>query len=234
MPAAFFDGQPSSFSSEQLSVQEAVAKLRQLLGDNLPERALLERYQPEQSWFLRPECAEDIHGIGHEARVLIWQELLARLLIKDGMTLNQEALRWAAATHDTQRISDGLDSPHGQRAAAWVGKHLGQRIPEHALETVRYLNTWHVPSDLRAPEMTPELAVFKDADGLDRVRIFDFDPRYLRTRYAGTLLCYLANELFEVSEARRWRDQLSAFDSVISAALDLGLIVSGQQGAQES
>lgn len=234
MPAAFFDGQPSSLPTEKLTAQQAIARVRHVLAGNMPTGELLERYRPELRWFLRPECAEDIHGIGHEARVLIWQELLARLLIKDGMVLNQEALRWAAATHDTQRVSDGSDYPHGQRAAAWVAKNLNQRLPARVLDTVLYLDTWHVPSDNLAPEMTPELAVFKDADALDRVRIYDLDPRYLRCSYARLLLYPLAEELFEASEARRRRDNLGAFDSVMAAALDLGLLVSEAAAAHES
>lgn len=204
--------------------REDVTELRRLLGQDQPTRALLERYRPERGWFLRPKYIEDIHGIDHEARVLVWQELLARLLIKDGAVLDQEALRWAAATHDTQRASDGMDFPHGQRAAAWVKQHLVQHIPAASLETVLYLNTWHVPSDEQAPEMTPELAVFKDADGLDRVRIGDLNPRYLRHSYSATLLQSLAQELFELSEAKRWNAGYPVFDCVLEAALTMGLI----------
>ena len=39
----------------------------------------------------------------------------------------------------------------------------------------------HVPDDHLAPEMTPELACLKDADGLDRLRIGELDMRFLRT-----------------------------------------------------
>ncbi|WP_220198981.1 hypothetical protein [Ktedonospora formicarum] len=206
------------------SIQEHVAQVRRLLGDALPARALFERYRPEREWFLQPDCAEDIHGIDHEARVLIWQELLARLLIKGGAALDQEALRWAAATHDTQRVSHGIDFPHGQRAAAWVKRHLLHRIPVDSLDTVLYLNIWHVPFDDQAPEMTPELAVFKDADSLDRVRIDDLNARYLRCHYSQTLLQYLAQELFDRSEAKRWSEGYATFDCVCAAAMDMGLI----------
>lgn len=218
---------PGHFQEERAAVpawREEVAEVRRLLGEDLPTRALLERYRPERAWFLRPDHVEDIHGIDHEARVLVWQELLARLLIKDGAVLDQEALRWAAATHDTRRASDGVDYPHGQRAAAWVKQHLAQHIPADSLETVLYLNIWHVPSDDQAPEMTPELAVFKDADALDRVRIYDFNPRYLRHHYSETLLQYLAQELFERSEAKRWSEGYPVFDCVLEAALEMGLL----------
>lgn len=227
MPTTFLSKCNSEHPPEVLSVQAAVAELRQLLGRDLPTRSLLECYRPELRWFLRPHSAEDIHGIDHEARVMIWQELLARLLSKEGVALNQEALRWAAATHDTQRASDGADYPHGQRAAAWVKQQLTKRIPAAALETITYLNTWHVPPDSQAPEMTPELAVFKDADALDRVRIYDFDPRYLRCSYAHSLLQYLAQELFDLSEAKRWGEHYPVFDCVMVAAQELGLISAG-------
>jgi hypothetical protein len=224
MPIEFQHDNSSVLPAGALSVREAAAELQRLLGEDLPTQLLLERYRPEQRWFLRPHCAEDIHGIDHEARVLVWQELLAHLLIKDGAVLDQDALRWAAATHDTQRVSDGADYPHGQRAAAWVEQQLMHRIPEASLDTVLYLNTWHVPSDQQAPEMTPELAVFKDADALDRVRIYDFDPRYLRKGYSRTLLRYLSQALFDLSEAKRWGEGYAVFDCVMVAALELGLI----------
>ena len=204
--------------------QKHRAQLWRLLGEDLPGRALFERYRPERGWFLRPASAEDIHGINHEARVLLWQELLARLLIKDGAVLDQEALRWAAVTHDTQRAFDGIDFPHGQRAAAWVAQHLRHHIPASSFETVLYLNTWHVPSDDQAPAMTPELAVFKDADALDRVRIYDFDARYVRCSYAQTLLQYLAQDLFEQSEAKHEDEGYALFDCVYEVAVSMGLI----------
>jgi hypothetical protein len=109
----------SSLASDTVSREEAQGEIRRLLGEHLPSRSLFERYRPPIQWFLRPEEIGSIHGINHEARVLIWQELLARLLINDGMILDQEALRWAAVTHDTQRLADGTDFPHGERAALW-------------------------------------------------------------------------------------------------------------------
>ena len=138
--------------------------------------------------------------------------------------LDQEALRWAAATHDTQRLTDGMDYEHGERAAVWVQQQLHHRIPEQSLETVVYLNTWHVPPDMSAPGMTAELAVFKDADSLDRVRIFDLDPQYLRWDYSKNLLQYLAESLFEISEENYHQQGLALFDCVVETAMQLGLV----------
>ncbi|HEY7414246.1 MAG TPA: hypothetical protein VH593_03570 [Ktedonobacteraceae bacterium] len=126
-------------------MSEAVKAIRSVLGRNLPSRSLLEQYRPHNEWFLKPDKIGSIHGINHEARVLVWQELLARLLLKVGKTLDQEALRWAAATHDTQRVDDGVDPQHGERAATWVQQKLQDTILANSLETVIYLNRWHVP-----------------------------------------------------------------------------------------
>lgn len=205
-------------------MSEAVQALRQVLEGQFPSRSLLERYRPQRAWYRKPEMMDNIHGINHEARVLVWQELLTRLLIHDGEALDQEALRWAAATHDTQRIDDGIDFPHGERAAVWVKQQLQDTIPAKSLDTVVYLNRWHVPPDSSAPRMTPELAVFKDADGLDRVRIFDLNPRYLRWERSKQLLLPLAESLFEASEAKQEREGYGMFDCVLAAAFELGLI----------
>lgn len=203
---------------------EAQDTLKALLQDDLPSRSLLERYRPQQEWFLRPETIDSIHGIMHETRVLIWQELLARILMKDGVVLDQEALRWAAATHDTQRIDDGIDFPHGQRAAVWVHQQLNQTILATSLETVVYLCAWHVPPDTNAPEMTPTLATFKDADGLDRVRLGDLDPRMLRWERSKQLLLPLAEALLEASEEHQARAGDDLFGCVLTAAEELSLI----------
>ncbi len=198
-------------------------EIRRRLGKDLPSKSLFELYRPAAQWFLRPDEIGNIHGINHEARVMIWQELLARLLIQDGAALDQEALRWAAVTHDTQRMTDGSDFPHGERAAAWVQQTLPRRIPESSLKTVVYLNTWHVPPDSYAPDMTLELAVFKDADGLDRVRLYDLDPQFLRCDYSKKLLQHLAQALFECSEEKQ-EQGCALFDCVIEAAVELGLL----------
>lgn len=220
---------PSNFATPPasgiISIKAAVEEIKRLLGEDLPTRTLFARYRPPIHWFLRPEEVGGIHGINHEARVMIWQELLARLLMREGIKLDQEALRWAAATHDTRRIADGLDFPHGERAAAWVQQVLEHRLPGRSLETVMYLNRWHVPSDNDAPVITPELAVFKDADGLDRVRLADLNPMFLRWHYSKTLLLSLAQALFEGSEIKRQREGYGLFDCVIEAAVELGFVL---------
>lgn len=200
-----------------------VGALTLRLGGQMPTQAELAHYKPSVSWFLRPAGRWGIHGIGHMARVLVWQELLARLLISEGIALDHEALRWAAVTHDTQRATDGIDAAHGARAAQWVQQHLHSTLAAGTLETVAYLNRWHVPADSAAPQMTPELAVFKDADGLDRVRLGDLDPRYLRWAASKQFLLPLAPALLAASNAKE-RAGVEPFTAVLDAATDLGLL----------
>lgn len=208
-------------------LSHAVDALTQRLDGQLPARSLLERYRPPTAWFARPDHIGSIHGLAHEARVLIWQELLARLVVADGqaLDLDQEALRWAAAVHDTQRIADGLDLLHGSRAAAWVKRKrtLRNAWARGARETLAYLCAWHVAPDSAAPTMTAELAVFKDADGLDRVRLGDLNPTYLRWEHSRKLLLPLAYPLFVNSLIREWMGG-DPFDSVLDAAEALGLL----------
>ncbi len=146
----------------------------------------LHRFKPNPDWFAKEP--HGIHGIGHEARVVIWGQVLSVLVADEGMTVDADAIGWAAAIHDTQRWDDGGDPGHGARAAKWIRKNPRILPREVNLETVAYLCKWHFPSDHMAPEMTPELMVFKDADALDRWRIGDLDSRYFRTAAAGTLL----------------------------------------------
>jgi hypothetical protein len=171
-------------------------KLDNLIGDDINIRYLLAQYSPKEEWFLRPK---GIHGTDHSLRVFILQEVLAQLLIKEGLKLNNEALRWAAITHDTQRKNDDFDPWHGERAAHWVKENLVSHIPQQSLEMVMYLNTWHNIDDKFIPDITIELAILKDADALDRVRMDDLDPNLLRHEASRTLLVEVAQLVFMVS-----------------------------------
>jgi hypothetical protein len=91
-----------------------------------------------------------------------------------------------AACHDCRRRSAGRDDGHGERAAAWFGEHAPQLAPgltPAQVAQVQYCVLWHVPGDRHCPHLTPELRCLKDADGLDRVRLGDFDPQFLRLPY---------------------------------------------------
>ncbi len=121
-------------------------------------------------------------------RVLVLQELIADSLVKEGINLDREALRWAAGLHDLGRIDDGIDPDHGKRGGEWIANSLKGTIPSDIFETVIYLVTWHNISDDQIPKMTDEMAVLKDADALDRIRINDLDPTRLRFEISKSLI----------------------------------------------
>lgn len=127
-----------------------------------------------------------------------------------------------------RRVDDKQDPEHGARAAEWIERNLRGIIPAEPFESVRYLNTWHVPADNSAPSLTPELSVFKDADALDRARInnprFTLDPNHLRNPQA-TGLILPAKILYLESAQKTVEDPNDLFDSVLDTAAELGIII---------
>lgn len=144
-------------------------------------------YLTDPSWFRREPFG--IHGMTHVTRVLVWSAVLADRFGR-APALRVPELYWAAATHDVERVDDWTDSGHGQRAAAWVQSRLAAVRPlaaEADLGFVAELDRWHEVHDREIGRWSLELLLFKDADGLDRVRIHDLDSSYLRTQVAVQL-----------------------------------------------
>ena len=140
----------------------------------------LARYLPDDGWFRF--APRGIHGAPHTTRVLVWASVLADRLAGTG-ALRRDELLWAAAVHDVGRENDGIDAGHGTRSAAWVRDRLRTERPESAsldLAVVAELCAWHEIRDLDTPHLTLELVILKDADALDRCRIFDLDSTRLR------------------------------------------------------
>lgn len=179
---------------------------------------VFDHYRPSPEWFGHNPYG--IHGIAHVARVLVWAEHIARSLNGDGPGLDLEAIRWAAILHDVGRHDDGKDAGHGERSAAWIRAHRDtvSLLTDEQIKQVVYCCEWHDREDRHAPRMTPMLKCLKDADGLDRVRIFDLNPAYLRTKTARSL-CDMAQKLFEMT---RQPHELEPWETVRKAALELG------------
>jgi hypothetical protein len=143
-------------------------------------------YRPSPSWFAHNPYG--IHGIGHAARVFVWANWLGR---QSQELLDLEALRWAVVLHDVGRLSDGWDKGHGTRSADWIAEHqekLPLALADEVIERVLHCCRWHETRDEDVPLMTPELKCVKDADGLDRVRIDDLNPDFLRSQPARLLV----------------------------------------------
>jgi hypothetical protein len=170
------------------------------------------KYRPSPSWFAHSPYG--IHGIGHAARVLVWANLIGQQLRTSGVDLSLEAVRWAAVLHDVARLSDGWDKGHGARSADWVAenrKSLPFTLPDDLFERALLCCRWHEITDQDIPVLTPELISMKDADGLDRVRINDLNPDYLRSEPARLLVAQ-AWDLYRATESARdpWEAVLKA------------------------
>lgn len=139
---------------------------------------------------LREEVLFDsaIHGPGHIERTLLHGAFCAM-----AEPLNEEDTRLlflACCYHDVGRVDDSLDDLHGWRSAQRIQKLTG--LTGEPLKLVQAAVDAHSRSDsvlkatlsgyrLEDPERGLTLALLlKDADGLDRVRIWDLDPRFLR------------------------------------------------------
>ena len=151
------------------------------------------------------------HGPAHVARVMIHAFLLLDLT-----GAREEATRlWAAVyVHDLARTHDGTCSRHGADAARLLDTdptllaHLARGGLESAdlpavAEAVRVHS---LPGEV-APDHPHRRLVrlLKDADGLDRVRLRDLDPRRLRHDEARALVPF-AQRLLAASEQGLHRD----------------------------
>lgn len=181
---------------------------------------LLRHFEPKESWLLHDSY---VHGVGHLARVFIMQELICDLLNEQGITVNRDATRYAAMAHDVGRTHDDHDSDHGWRSADWIKNNLTDQMTPELLDTVTYIVHWHVPPDNDAPEMTTELQVLKDADGLDRVRLGDLNVSYLRTDAAKELVD-IAEQLYNLSLPIDSNQDKETFEDVLRAAKKLQLL----------
>ena len=181
---------------------------------------LLYDFEPQESWLAHDS---DIHGVGHMTRVFILQELICNHLESEGVVIDRQATRFAAMAHDVGRHDDGRDLEHGRRSAEWMQQNLAGKLSSETLDVATYIVHWHVPHDDEAPVMTTELKVLKDADGLDRARLGDLNPSYLRTTAAKDLVD-VAQRLYEASLPTDSSQQKETFTDVLKAAKRLGLV----------
>jgi uncharacterized protein len=150
--------------------------------------------------------------MNHARRVLFFAELLAAL--EDLPETERDILATAAVYHDIGRTNDGVDYEHGY-ASFIKAEQLGLIHMESAEDyrTVKYLIEEHCIRDkdafalvmnyeLLEPERGKRLLkFFKDSDGLDRVRINDLNPAFLRLPVSQELV-QTAWELLQSSSCK--------------------------------
>lgn len=145
-----------------------------------------------------------IHGVLHTKRVLFLTLILSKL--HELNETESQILSEAAIYHDIGRTNDDIDYEHGRLSYEKI-EDLDLVDEDYAyIEILRYVVTEHaVPDeiafnniknyDIRDKENAIKLLkIFKDADGLDRVRLGDLDISYLRTEY-GVKLAGVAKQV---------------------------------------
>jgi len=167
----------------------------------LNESGILKQYEDfsariDNAWFHNPE---GVHALGHTKRVLFLSLIIA--FLEKFPEQDATILGLASIYHDIGRSNDGYDPEHGMASYEKV-LHDHLPVPDNSgdNEILRFLIQNHAIPDQSAfkklnhydlADVVRTLKLydaFKDADGLDRVRIRDLNPEYLRTGSAHRLL----------------------------------------------
>ena len=168
------------------------------------------------------------HGIEHAYRVYsIAKEIC---LLENINESNSEFLEFCAIFHDIGRINDGLDDHHGQRSLKVLNDHsyFGLKkfnyplthfiIENHCLDDHIAIDNVHDYYLINKEESIYLFNIFKDSDSLDRVRLFDLDPSYLRLSNSHKLINF-SQELFDSNVDRKMVENV--FSTWISSRAEL-------------
>jgi hypothetical protein len=155
--------------------------------------------------------ASRLHGQGHVARVLVHA---MRLVAATGL-IEETARLWAAVyLHDIARQHDGYCTRHGADAWARLATlpHVEALLARGGVSKADYpaietAITHHCRSEVARDHPHWELtALLKDADGLDRVRLADLDPRYLRHPEAKGMIAFAERLYAATADWPPWPD----------------------------
>lgn len=155
---------------------------------------------PELFWL-----PSSLHGQAHVTRVMVHA---IRLLEATGQHHLGSQLWASVFLHDLARTDDGVCYRHGADAAQRLRDEpdLQRRLADAGLTPADYpaieaaVTAHSAPKEVsRDHAHWPLIALLKDADGLDRVRLGDLDPRYLRHPQATEMVPF-AQALFESTD----------------------------------
>jgi hypothetical protein len=152
-----------------------------------------------------------LHGQGHVNRVIMHTLVLVKVTGRQDWM----AEHWAAAyLHDLGRKHDEYCEDHGRWSIEDNWNKYLPFLEEAGVKPERYAKVimavaQHCLPDNRCDLSNPVLKLLKDADGLDRVRLGDFDRSYLRLPESAAL-CNFAEMLFAITheneKTRRFGD----------------------------
>ena len=159
------------------------------LNKQLPKVARQYLYYKDYLMGISFRQASKVHGRLHTLRVLLWVLLLSEELNLDEQ--DRHILAMAALYHDSGRTNDAEDAEHGYNSML-----IYEDIEDQINSSVSFLITYHcLPDEQGLKEIAENpllsceaernrtlLKVFKDSDGLDRVRLGlrDIDIAQLR------------------------------------------------------
>ena len=139
---------------------------------------------------LKKECLyqSHIHAINHIERVLLFGGFIA--MQNNCSEEDTKLLLTACSYHDIGRIDDSLDDDHGRRSSEKLPSVVS--LPAEDLAIVQAAIYAHSIDDSKMNDVIASFGIYdktralniakmlKDADALDRVRVYDLDPKYLR------------------------------------------------------
>lgn len=179
-------------------------------GDNMKlDREILKEIKRHKSdiredLFIEPE---GIHGIDHAARVMYLALTISKL--ENYNERDRNLLITASKFHDIGRINNNVCLIHGKLSNIKMDEHhlinnfsdedknilkyIVHNHCRHDEDTLDNIDAFHIEDKERAVRL---LMAFKDSDGLDRVRVNDLDPNYLRNDSSKKLVT-LAENLFK-------------------------------------
>ncbi|HWP96857.1 MAG TPA: HD domain-containing protein [Syntrophomonadaceae bacterium] len=198
------------FPGSAQEIQELVYPALDHYLKQMKQNGLWELYQSyaarlHREYFYKPG---GIHGLAHTKDVLFLSLLLGDLLGR-GLE-DMDLLAQAALFHDIGRDNDNYDPQHGRESYRKTMQYSLLQLAGENLKTARFIIENHCIDDQEALGHLPSYQIsnqkralqlfniFKDADGLDRVRIMDLDIRHLRNQAALSLLL-AARQLLDVS-----------------------------------
>ena len=164
----------------------------------------------------------ELHGAAHVNRVIVLGQCLARA---QGAFRDLRLNLWAATyLHDLERQHDDVCLEHG----AWaVERRLPGLTPLFLRHGVRPCGIEAIAEAVRqhcrpveVARSHPDwalIALLKDADALDRWRLGDLDPSFLRTPAAPGFMDF-SRDLFDLTDTDPRREQL---DFIWSAACSI-------------
>lgn len=163
----------------------------------------------------------ELHGIKHSYRVMLH---CLRLGILTGQYKEATNAFFGAYIHDMARTHDGYCTIHGTKSAIgklpiYHDKFLKYGANNEDLNIIRQIVTHHsLPSEPSDLVIYSTLAILKDADALDRIRLgqHDLNPNYLRLEVTHKSILF-GEKLFFNTNKR----QLKTFDEVIDIALKI-------------